>query len=58
MHHKFAIFDGARLINGSYNWTRSACDYNEENVILSNDPSLVRRFADEFDTLWKELQAA
>jgi len=58
MHHKFAIFDGARLLNGSYNWTRSACEHNEENVILSNDPSLLRRFADEFDTLWKELRAA
>ena len=58
MHHKFAIVDGATLLNGSYNWTRSACDFNEENLVLSNDPSLVRRFADEFDTLWKELQAA
>jgi cardiolipin hydrolase len=57
MHHKFAIFDGMRLLNGSYNWTRSACDFNEENLVLTNDPSLVRRFADEFDTLWKELQA-
>jgi hypothetical protein len=26
MHHRFAIFDGARLISGSYNWTGSACD--------------------------------
>jgi phosphatidylserine/phosphatidylglycerophosphate/cardiolipin synthase-like enzyme len=58
MHHKFAIFDGARLLNGSYNWTRSACEFNEENLVLSNDPSLVRRFADEFDSLWKELQVA
>jgi phosphatidylserine/phosphatidylglycerophosphate/cardiolipin synthase-like enzyme len=57
MHHKFALFDGARLLNGSYNWTRSACEFNEENLVLTNDPSLVRRFADEFDTLWKELQA-
>lgn len=24
MHHKFALFDGQVLINGSYNWTRSA----------------------------------
>ena len=26
MHHKFAIFDGERLINGSYNWTRGAAN--------------------------------
>ncbi len=58
MHHKFAIFDGMRLLNGSYNWTRSAASFNEENLVLSNDPSLVRRFADEFDSLWKELQAS
>jgi hypothetical protein len=24
MHHKFAVFDGEWLLNGSYNWTRSA----------------------------------
>ena len=58
MHHKFAIFDGMRLLNGSYNWTRSAASFNEENLVLSNDPALVRRFADEFDSLWKELQAS
>lgn len=58
MHHKFAVFDGMRLLNGSYNWTRGAASFNEENLVLSNDPSLVRRFADEFDSLWKELQAS
>ena len=56
MHHKFAIFDGQWLLNGSYNWTRSASAHNEENIVICNDPHLVRRFADEFDHLWKELQ--
>lgn len=58
MHHKFAIFDGLRLLNGSYNWTRSAATYNEENLVLSHEASLVRRFQDEFDTLWRDLQGA
>ena len=56
MHHKFAVFDGQRLLNGSYNWTRSAASVNEENIVLSTEPVLVRRFLDEFDTLWQQLQ--
>lgn len=53
MHHKFAIVDGAWLLNGSYNWTRSACDFNEENLVVSNDPALVGQFAERFERLWK-----
>ena len=57
MHHKFALFDGQELLNGSYNWTRSASQYNEENLILSNDPSLVKAFANRFAALWMALAA-
>ena len=53
MHHKFAVFDGSWLLNGSYNWTRSACLYNEENLIVTNDPALVRAFQAQFNALWK-----
>jgi len=56
MHHKFAIVDGAWLLNGSYNWTRSACFHNEENVVLCNDPGLVRQFQAQFDALWSRLR--
>lgn len=56
MHHKFAIFDGTWLLNGSYNWTRSACEQNEENLVLTNEPALVREFAGEFERLWQHLQ--
>jgi mitochondrial cardiolipin hydrolase len=56
MHHKFAIFDGTWLLNGSYNWTRSACEVNEENLVASNDPALVRQFQGEFERLWQRLR--
>ncbi len=52
MHHKFAVFDGRRLLTGSYNWTRSAANVNAENVIVTRDASLVRAFSAEFDSLW------
>jgi phosphatidylserine/phosphatidylglycerophosphate/cardiolipin synthase-like enzyme len=55
MHHKFALFDGAWVLNGSYNWTRSAALVNEENLVLSNDPALVRPFVAQFERLWAAL---
>jgi len=54
MHHKFALFDQGRLLTGSYNWTRSAAQYNEENFIITDDRSLIVPFAEEFERLWKE----
>lgn len=52
MHHKFAIFDGTSLATGSYNWTRSAASSNQENLIVTSHPPLVRDFAAEFERLW------
>lgn len=55
MHHKFAIFDENLLASGSYNWTRSAASENEENVIVTDHPHLIRAFQAEFDQLWQKL---
>lgn len=55
MHHKFAIVDGSLLINGSYNWTRSAARDNQENLIVTTDPRLVEPFAKQFERLWAQL---
>ncbi len=52
MHHKFAVIDGARLLNGSYNWTRSAARYNQENLVITDDATLVQAFSREFERLW------
>lgn len=57
MHHKFALFDRHLLANGSFNWTRSATDRNEENLVVTDDPALVGGFAGRFDTLWKAFPA-
>jgi mitochondrial cardiolipin hydrolase len=55
MHHKFAIFDETRLLNGSFNWTRGATEQNEENLIDSGDPRLVAAFRKQFEELWERL---
>ena len=54
MHHKFAIFDGELLLNGSYNWTRSAFKYNHENLLVTTNTTLVQGFSKAFEDMWKE----
>ena len=53
MHHKFALFDGMRVLTGSYNWTRSAAEENLENIIVTDDPGLVPAFQVAFDDMWE-----
>ena len=52
MHHKFALFDGRLLLNGSFNWTRSASTSNEENFMVVDHPQLLAAFSREFESLW------
>ncbi|XP_010871119.2 mitochondrial cardiolipin hydrolase [Esox lucius] len=52
MHHKFAVVDGRRLITGSLNWTLTAIQSNKENVLVTDEPDLVRPFIAEFQRLW------
>ncbi len=53
MHNKFAIRDGNALLNGSYNWTRSAYRFNRENLVIHRHPKLVGDFQAEFERLWE-----
>jgi len=55
MHHKFAIFDEVRVLTGSYNWTRSAAMYNHENIVITDNLSIVQDFSREFDRLWNDM---
>ena len=55
MHHKFAVFDNNILLNGSFNWTRSASEVNEENITVSAEPALLSMFSERFASLKSEL---
>jgi phosphatidylserine/phosphatidylglycerophosphate/cardiolipin synthase-like enzyme len=52
MHHKFALFDSRLVATGSYNWTRSAAQENQENLVVTDHPELLKRFSQEFERLW------
>ena len=50
-----AIADGQALLNGSFNWTRSATSENCENILVTDDPIVVKKYVTEFNRLWKSL---
>jgi phosphatidylserine/phosphatidylglycerophosphate/cardiolipin synthase-like enzyme len=50
MHNKFALID-EKLWTGSFNWTRSANQRNQENVILTTNKKVYARFEKQFDVL-------
>lgn len=54
MHHKFALFDEKILLNGSFNWTRSASNVNQENILVTAEPELVSDFVEQFQILKNE----
>jgi phosphatidylserine/phosphatidylglycerophosphate/cardiolipin synthase-like enzyme len=56
MHHKFAIVDSQLVLTGSYNWTRSAAEYNHENILLTNHMQAVQSFEEAFEKMWLELK--
>lgn len=54
MHHKVIIVDRSIVIFGSYNFSGSAEDSNDENVIIVHDPEFASYFVEEFEAVWAE----
>ena len=52
MHNKFAIIDNHLLLTGSYNWTASANNRNDENLMAIDDPEIIEIFQNQFVNLW------
>lgn len=56
MHNKVVIIDGKTVITGSYNWTESAENKNQENAIIftaEDDEEAVNKFQERFEALWQ-----
>lgn len=53
MHNKYAVFDGKKIVTGSFNWTNPAERVNEENCLVLSDPETVAQYEHQFtDHLW------
>jgi phosphatidylserine/phosphatidylglycerophosphate/cardiolipin synthase-like enzyme len=57
MHHKFVIVDHAVLLTGSYNWTRTGADVNNENILITSNRNILKAYIEEFERLWKEMRS-
>ena len=52
MHHKVAIIDGQIVLIGSFNWTDSAQNYNNENLLVIRSAELAAAIEREFQRIW------
>jgi phosphatidylserine/phosphatidylglycerophosphate/cardiolipin synthase-like enzyme len=49
MHHKVIVVDGSLVITGSYNFSTSAEENNDENLVVLHSPELASLFLIEFE---------
>ena len=52
MHHKVFIVDGEVVITGSYNFSRSAEERNDENTLIIYSPELAAQYLAEFERVF------
>ena len=49
MHHKVIVVDGELVMTGSYNFSASAEEKNDENLIVIHSPKIAAMFLEEVD---------
>ncbi len=57
MHHKVIIIDDRTVITGSYNFTNSAERYNDENLVIIDDPAVAQQYIEEFNRVYAHAQS-
>ena len=54
MHHKVIILDDETVVLGSFNFSRSADETNDENVLFIHDKDIASLFRTEFKRIYRE----
>ena len=52
MHHKVILIDGNTVVVGSYNFSNSAENINDENVLVFHDARIAGQFETEFERVF------
>ncbi len=52
MHHKVIIIDGKIVITGSYNFSRSAEERNDENTLIIHNAEIAAQYLSEFERVY------
>jgi len=52
MHHKVIVLDGKIVVTGSYNFSASAEERNDENLLVIHDPQLAAAYLSEFSRVY------
>jgi len=54
MHSKYIIIDDSVVITGSYNFSRNAQEFNDENVVIIFSKKLAQRYSENFEKIYEE----
>ena len=57
MHHKVIIIDEEIVVTGSYNFSASAAESNDENVLIIHSPEIAAQYMSEFRRVYQKAQS-
>ncbi|MBN1876176.1 MAG: DUF1669 domain-containing protein [Anaerolineae bacterium] len=58
MHHKVMVVDEHIVVTGSYNFTASAADKNDENVLILHSSEIAVQYIEEFERVYRQAKEA
>jgi phosphatidylserine/phosphatidylglycerophosphate/cardiolipin synthase-like enzyme len=56
MHHKVMVIDQQIVITGSYNFSRNAEHYNDENTLIIHNQDIATQYMTEFQQIYDRSQ--